>query len=733
MKFPFLLLLSYCLALTSWAQPLELPQSATAPLFDEPIEIDGQLNEAIWQRSQPATDFWETFPSDTQRAEYQTEIYFGMDDDFLYLGAKMYVPDDNYVISSLRRDYRAGGNDNITFLFNPFRDKTNAIVFGMNPLGVNREALIYNGGENGSDFREEWDNRWFGDSYIGEGFWSCELRIPWSSLRFPEGEKEWYFNSYRFDTQTNTRSTWHHIPQNQMIMSLAYMGSVFFEEPPQQRGSGIAIIPYVSGGVARDFDENQPNDFSSNIGGDAKVAISTGLNLDLTFNPDFSQVEVDRQVINTSRFELFFPERRQFFLENADLFGSFGTRSANPFFSRRIGVTRDTSTGEALQNPIYYGARLSGKLDNNWRVGFLNMQAAANFENGLPSYNYTVATAQRLIGARSNLGAIFVNKQNLGNFADTTETNLDYNRVFGLDYNLATNDNNLNGKVYLHGSFGPDSGPEALSHGLIIERRRRNFTVGYSHQYVGSDYDAEVGFVPRRGYFSPALNLRFRKYPVGSTVVERGLSVEGVSLFSNGEGLTDQRVSVDYGWDYNNTSSFSFGLDYNYIYLLDGFDPTRTDSEELPGQQGYGYTRFTTRWGTDRRKRFSMNLRGEAGEFFNGYRYGVGGNLSYRYQPYGSINLRVDYSYIDLPAPFASTALFLIGPRIDLTFSKSLFLTTFIQYNDQIDNINLNARLQWRYAPVSDIFLVYTDNYDSLDLGVKNRALVFKWTYWLNV
>ncbi|MEM7573629.1 MAG: DUF5916 domain-containing protein [Bacteroidota bacterium] len=732
MKFP-LCLLSWCLALTSWAQPLELPQSATAPIFDEPIEIDGVLNEEAWLSSQPATDFWETFPSDTQRAVYQTEIYFGMDDDFLYIGAKMYVPDDDYVISSLRRDYRAGGNDNITFLFNPFRDKTNAIVFGMNPLGVNREALIYNGGESGRDFREEWDNRWFGDSYIGEGFWSCELRIPWSSLRFPEGEKEWYFNSYRFDTQTNSRSTWHHIPQNQMIMSLAYMGSVFFEEPPQQRGSGIALIPYLSGGVARDFEENQPNDFTSNIGGDAKVAISSGLNLDLTFNPDFSQVEVDQQVINTSRFELFFPERRQFFLENADLFGSFGTRSANPFFSRRIGVTRDTSTGEALQNPIYYGARLSGKLDNNWRVGFLNMQAAANYENGLPSYNYTVATAQRLIGARSNLGAIFVNKQNFGNFADTTETNLDYNRVFGLDYNLATNNNNLNGKVYLHGSFGPDSGPEALSHGLIIERRRRNFTVGYSHQYVGEDFDAEVGFVPRRGYFSPALDLRFRKYPVGSSVVERGLSVESVSLFSKGEGFTDQRVSLDYGWEYNNTSSFGFGLDYNYIYLLEGFDPTRTDSEELPGQQGYNYTRFNVGWSTDRRKRFSMNLRGQAGEFFNGYRYGVGGNLTYRYQPYGSINLRVDYSYIDLPAPFASTALFLIGPRIDLTFSKSIFLTTFIQYNDQIDNINLNARLQWRYAPVSDIFLVYTDNYDSLDLGVKNRALVFKWTYWLNV
>jgi len=186
--------------------------TATATRMPNGITLDGRIEEAAWQASKPATNFWETFPSDTTLVEQQTEIYFGFDDKNLYVAAKCYVQGKDFVISSLRRDYRAGGNDNITFLFNPFKDKTNAIVFGMNPYGVTREALIYNGGENREDFREEWDNKWRGESYIGDNYWSCEMVIPFGSLRFPDGDPQWYFNSYRFDTQSNTRSTWHRIP-----------------------------------------------------------------------------------------------------------------------------------------------------------------------------------------------------------------------------------------------------------------------------------------------------------------------------------------------------------------------------------------------------------------------------------------------------------------------------------------------------------------------------------------
>ena len=727
------LILLCCLCCPLLARAQEVP-AATAPRFTERITLDGRPDEPQWQRSRPATDFWETFPSDTARAAFDTEIYFGFDDEFLYVAAKCYVPAYEFVVPSLRRDYRAGGNDNLTLVFNPFRDKTNAIVFGMNPLGVTREALIYNGGEQGSDFREEWDNKWRGESYVGDGYWSCELIIPFNSLRFPDGQDRWFFNSYRFDTQTNTRTTWHRIPQNQIIMSLAYMGNLDFEGgAPAAQGKNITLIPYAGGNVTRDFQEGTATNFDADFGGDAKIGIGSGLNLDLTVNPDFSQVEVDAQVINTTRFEVFFPEWRQFFLENADLFGSFGFQRVNPFFSRRIGVTRDTTTGEGLQNPIYFGARLSGKLNDDWRVGLLNMQADRNLNQGLPSFNYTVAAAQRRIGARSNVGGIFVNKQNFTSFSDTSEVNADYNRVIGIDYNLATKNNKWNGKTFVHRSLSARPGGDDYVHGLNLEYRQRHWNVEYRHSYVGEDYNAEVGFVPRRNIVSTRLDARRIDYPDNPKVVEKGPRAVARGFAQPGFGVTDRSLIGGYSWRYANTSRFNFFGGYEFIYLFGDFDPTRTDATPIPGQRGYGTWRGGIEYESDSRRKFSVEASAEGGEFFNGYNYGFSGSLRYRYQPLGSIDLRFNYQYIDLPAPFASTPLFLIGPRIDLTFSKSIFLTTFLQYNDQIDNINVNARLQWRYAPVSDFFLVYTDNYDSLDFGVKNRAVVAKITYWLNL
>ena len=709
--------------------------SSTAVRMPNGITLDGNPDEAVWQASKPATGFWETFPADTSRVRDQTEIYFGFDDENLYVAAKCYVSGKDFVIPSLRRDYRAGGNDNLTLLFNPFKDKTNAIVFGMNPLGVTREALIYNGGESGDDFREEWDNKWRGESYIGENYWSVEMIIPFTSLRFPDGDPQWYFNSYRFDTQSNTRSTWHRIPQNQIIMSLAYMGTIdFIGGAPKAQGGNLTLIPYVGGGANKDYEAGTQVQWNGNVGGDAKIGIGSGLNLDLTVNPDFSQVEVDQQVINTSRFEVFFPERRQFFLENADLFGSFGDERANPFFSRRIGIAQDTSTGLAIPNQIYAGARLSGKVGDDWRVGLLNMQAAAEREQGLPSYNYTVGALQRKIGDRSAAGIIAVNKQNFTNFTDSTETNSDVNRVLGFDYNLATKSNKWNGKVFLHRSFSDAENGEGddYSHGLAIEYRERNWNLEYSHLYVGEDYNAEVGFVPRRDIFSPFIGLRRIDYPDNPRVVEKGPAIRARSFFKPGDGLADYGARFIYGWRYENTSELSFFARTTKVQLFEPFDPSRSDATPLPVGD-YTYARFGGQLRSDRRKKFSYSVEPEFGQFYNGRTYGLSGGLFYRYQPFGSIDLRFNYQFIDLPDPYAQTALFLIGPRIDLTFSKSVFLTTFLQYNEQLENFNLNARLQWRFAPVSDFFLVYTDNYDTLGWTTRNRSIVAKATYWLNI
>ncbi|MEL6922449.1 MAG: DUF5916 domain-containing protein, partial [Bacteroidota bacterium] len=388
----------------------EAPMSIFVKQTSESIQLDGVLDEAVWKTTTPAQKFWQYFPTDSSLARGQTEIFMAADQEHLYVAVICRSKGKNFLVPTMKRDYSFRNSDNLSLVFDTFNDQNNAFLFGMNALGVRREALISNGGRQRGDFSSSWDNKWDGEAKMYEDHWIGEFQIPFKTIRFTEGGQKWRFNAYRNDTQINELSTWMQIPQNQIIMDLNFMGDMIWEEPLPRTGRNVSIIPYAIGGVTRDYESTSQTspDFTGNIGGDAKIAVSSGLNLDLTINPDFSQVEVDQQVTNLTRFEISFPERRQFFLENADLFGSFGNRRVNPFFSRRIGVARDTATGQNIQNPIWYGARLSGKVNDNFRIGLLNMQTANEQENGLPGFNYTVAALQQKVFERSNVSFIFV-------------------------------------------------------------------------------------------------------------------------------------------------------------------------------------------------------------------------------------------------------------------------------------------------------------------------------------
>ncbi len=696
------------------------------------ITIDGQMDESDWTRGRPADNFWQYFPSDSLRAGAQTEIYMTYDDRMLYVAVKCYSDGNKYITPSLRRDYRAGGNDNISLMFDTFNDQTNAFLFGINPYGVRREALISGGGARLSDFSTSWDNKWYGTSKIYDGYWVAELAIPFKTLRFKEGEFRWRFNCYRFDTQSNERTTWIQIPRNQWIFNLAYMGDMIWDEPLAKAGTNISAIPYVSSELVEDTENGEAATFDWNVGGDAKIAVTSGLNLDLTVNPDFSQVEVDQQITNLSRFELFFPERRQFFLENADLFGSFGTRRLNPFFSRRIGVGKDTSTDQNVQNAILYGARLSGKLNNDWRIGLLNMQTAKNEDQGIPSANFSVAAVQRKVFSRSNVSFIFVNKETDISASDTSSEFSTYNRIIGVDYNLASTDNLWTGKIFYHQAVTPTEVDDKFAHGVNLDFTRRAYQISWKHRWVGEGYDAEVGFVPRSDFFRINPEFRLFFYPSTGILNQHGPGVEVEYFWKPELGKTDHLYQVYYNAEFRDNSRLEVRIRNRFTYLFDPFDPSGTEGVELPSDTDYNYTRFSASYNSDRRRAFSFRFEPEFGQYFNGTRLRLGGNVAYRFQPFGAISINYNYNYIDLPEPYNTASLFLIGPRIDLTFTRNLFLTTFIQYNNQVDNININARFQWRFQPVSDFFLVYTDNYTT-DFGKKNRAIVAKLTYWLNM
>lgn len=728
---------SHCLAQTNNREKKSFIVGNT----EESIQIDGILDESVWSRLTPAKDFVQYFPSDSIPAKAQTEIYMCTDKKNLYIGIKCYAKGNDWVVSSLKRDYRAGGNDNVTLLFDTFNDGTNVLYFGVNPEGVLREGTISNGGNVFQDFSTSWDNKWKGEAQKYDGYYTAELEIPFSTLRYPTPSNKWSFSCYRFDTQSNEISTYSRVPRNQVVFTLAYPGDMIWEEPLTTKSSAISLIPFVSSGVNKNYEDNTPTDSFFEAGGDAKIGVTPGLNLDLTVNPDFSQVEVDEQITNLDRFEIFFPERRQFFLENADLFGQFGFGNINPFFSRRIGVATDARTDDLVQNRIYGGLRLSGKLDPNTRIGLLDMQTASSESQGIPGVNYGVAVVQRKIGVRSNIGLIAINKQaiNYDVALDTLDLNR-YNRMVGVDFNYATKSNTWFGKTFVHSTFTPNTSM-AIAQGSTLNYNTRKFGAFWKHEYVHEDYNAEVGFIPRKDYFRINPNAELRYYPQNDFLNNYNYRVEGDVFWRPGFGKTDHFFSVGLGGELTQRANFGFNLNHSYVYLFETFDPTGTDSEELAADQDFSWVSFTGNYRSDRRKVFSWSVSPYIGEYFNGWRYGTRGSFTIRYQPKGSFSLNYAVNYFDMPHLDGNRETYLISPRIDYTFSKSLFTSVFVQYNSQSENTNINARIQWRFAPVSDLILVYTDNYltgnvDPLDrfaFNIRTRSIVLKLTYWLNI
>lgn len=698
------------------------------------ITVDGSLHEDVWSLADTATDYWQYFPTDSLLSESQTEIKMLYDDKYLYVGIKVYAKGNDFIVPSLKRDFDAGGNDNINLLFDTYKDGANAFFFGSNSEGVQREALISGGGANYADFRDTWDVKWENSSMIYKNYYISEMKIPLASFKFRDQETVWRFNSYRFDTQSNQISTWSRIPQNQTLTNLAFMGQMIFEKPLSKVKTQFALIPYVSGNIGQDIDIDKiSTDFS--IGGDAKIPIGNSMNLDLTVNPDFSQVEVDELVINLTRFEVFLPEKRQFFIDNADLFSDFGNgRAANPFFSRRIGIAEDLE-GDNIENSIIAGARLSGKINENLRIGVLNIQTAEDADNEIPTNNNTVLAVQQKVFSRSSVGMIFVNRQ-VTKMSDFVEDAEEYNRVLGLDFNLRTDDNKWIGRYYLHKSFAPEAGDKDFSSGGYLEYNTREWKFNMGSTYVGEDFQADLGFVRRNDVLSidPVATRVF--YPKGSKVNTHTIEIRSNATWSPDLDyrFTDSMVDLEYQIQLRNQTSFEMALNHRYTYLLEDFDPTGSEEgEPLPAFTGYSYSKFDFTYRSDRRKPFSFYLRTDLGGFFNGYKYSLTSNFRLRLQPYFTASIRSSINYIDLPDPYSTETVWFVGPKFEFTFTKNLFWSTFIQFNSQNEDFSINSRLQWRFKPLSDLYVVYNDNYKTTPFSPATRALILKFTYWINI
>ncbi len=721
------------------------------------IVLDGQLDEQDWQEADVADDWYQNFPVDTARAVFQTEARLTFDDDFLYVSFVCYDDDTPDIISSLRRDFNYDLNDNVGFSLGPYNDKLNGFFFVITPAGVQMEGTVTGGGTGGDSFSIFWDNKWYSKVSRYADRWVAELAIPFKSFRYRSDVREWNIGMDRWDLKRNIKSSWIQTPIQYITASFPYSGQLIWEDPIPKAKTNISFIPYIAGQTSTDR-EVKPIGRSSNLqaGFDAKVSITPSLNLDLTVNPDFSQVEVDRQVINLTRFEFQFPERRQFFLENSDLFALAGYPEARPFFSRRIGLVRDSS-GLFQQVPISYGARLSGSLNEKWRIGVMNMQTQEKLEFGLPAQNYTVAAVQRNFWAQSSFTVSFVNKESLrvepGDstkyFANGIFRRIQtgdksvlrpntYNRVLAADLEMLSKDAKWYHSSFIGKSFDDFNNRENLAGLLFTSFQNRNVRVHIGHNFVNEFFNPEAGFAPGirvyPGQYTFFSNAAYTFYPQSKQIIRMGPSLDVSSTYIPGGTNTDRSLSLEYGITLTNASRLSAGFNSVYQRLTFDFNPINPQeyTSFLEGEE-YSWNSVSLEYQSNPRRLFNYNVSATYGGFYNGTNFNLSGEMTYRYQPFGNISLRFDYNDLQLPENYGAEQLFLIGPRIDLTFTDKLFLTTFVQYNNLLDNVNLNARFQWRYQPTSDIFIVYTENYLPENLNSKNRALVFKMTYWLNL
>lgn len=723
LKSPILLLALLLFGVYSFAQKKNAAYNIHIQKTEETFTIDGKGDEATWQKAEPANDFFMVLPMDDRKATQPSEVKMAYDDKHLYLLATFFkTPGNTFVVESLRRDFSFGGNDNFLLFMDPFNNQTTGFSFGANAYGAQWDGTMSNGGS----VDLNWDSKWVSEVQHYEDKWVVEMAIPFKSIRYEKGVKEWGINFSRLDISTNEKSSWTPIPRQFPTASLAFTGNLVWDNPPPDQGLNYSLIPYVLGTVGDSSIDGITYDNDFKVGGDVKLGLSSSLNLDLTINPDFSQVDVDRQVANLTRFELFFPERRQFFLENADLFSSFGYETIRPFFSRRIG----------LGVPIIAGARVSGNLNRNLRLGLMDMQTEKVDETGLPSQNFAVLSLQQKVFSRSNIGLMFVNKESMDYeaLADSLKTTYTkFNRNLGLEYNLASSDNKYTGKLFMLKSFGPESTENGFAQGAHLAYSSRQWNWRVQQEYISKNFVSEVGYVPRTNYINFNGSAGYLFLPASETVVSHGPTFSGQYYFDPSMHTTDYLSILGYQVNFLNRSSFNLNLFNEYVELLAPFDPTNTDQEELATGTRHHWNGVYMEYSSKPKSLFTYSFASRLGRYFSsGYRTNLNAQFGYRFQPYVSLGATLSYNNLDLPSPWYTTDFWLVGTEAYITFTNKLFWSNLFQYNEQSRNFSLNSRFQWRYTPASDLFLVFNSNEQLSPLEGKVWSLTLKMTYWFN-
>jgi hypothetical protein len=709
--------------------------------------IDGRVNDPVWQNVAPYTTFTQQDPIEGAPASERTEVRVIVGKGNVYVGIIAFDSDPSKIIvSQARRDASLTETDSVVMVFDTFNDNQNAFVFGTNPLGIEYDGQVAREGQSSgvstggggaggtqrggiSAFNPNWDGDWTVRSQITERGWEAELAIPLKTLRYQQGDNQtWGFNVLRNIRHKNEQVYLAPIPRGFDIYRVSLAAKMSGLNLPARRD--IKLIPYALGSVNKDFTRAGDNvDGNGDVGVDLKWGIRPNLTLDATYNTDFAQVEADEEQVNLTRFDLFFPEKRPFFLENASTFQFGNPQQIDLFFSRRIGLS-----AAALPIDIKGGGRLSGKI-GGWNVGVLNIQAdeveGATGENIGAANNFSALRMQREIG-RSSYGAIFVNRQGTGSLS----VGDDYNRAYGLDANIQMTQNQRL-SAFVARTDTPESrttGPRGSDYSA---RAFYNFTnnlwqISGGFSQVGENFNPEVGFLPRRGYRRPEFRVFFQPQPKRWPWIRRIAPHLTYNSFYNFDGELETenwhihafeiqpRQGGRFGWfaDYakdNPTAPFT-------VFNRDGRRVT------IPAGQ-YDWLQHAFEYLHNPSARVTGTVRARIGNYYDGDFKSVELTSDYRITPKATASLGWTRQHIDLPG--GSFVNNLVPIKANYSFTTLTNLSALLQYNGQTGQFSSNVRFAWLNRSGTGLFVVFNDRRDLLSstaLETLGRSFVVKYT-----
>lgn len=696
--------------------------SAQAHSLDQDPVIDGDvLNEELWKSLPPIDQLWQTKPNAGHPASEKTEIRVGYTATTFYVAVICYDSEPGkLVVSDARRDATLDNTDSFLFILDTYHDGQNGFMFGTNSIGIEYDGQVDNEGQGNQSvnrqqagviggFNLNWDASWNVKALVGDFGWSAEFEIPLRTLRFASGNDQvWGINFQRNIRKTNEIAYWAALPIQFDLKRLSLGGAL--TGLSLKNPGNLKFIPYVLGRASKDF-ENTPAEtkYEPEIGADIKYSITPAVTLDLTYNTDFAQVEVDQQQVNLDRFNLFFPEKRPFFLENAGQFTVGATGEADLFFTRRIGIG---PKGEVV--PIIGGARLSGKIHNT-NIGFLNMFTDDRADIGIEKNNFTVARINHQLAQRSSLGALFVNRQSL----DTADH---YNRTFAVDGKWG-----LGKKATISGYYAKTETPDvdlneqAFKVLGTYEWNGLRATAGYSE--VGEGFNPEVGFLLRSAYRKPELSV-FQQVRMNGKFgfLELRPHFSYRSYWNYNNFLETSYLHVDNHWVWINGLEIHTGINFTTEGVVTPFEI----SEEIIVPAGtYNHREAQLVFTTNPSKPLYVNIRSILGGSFGGTRYLNTGTLGIRIGDKFNSEYSLAINDVHLPAGDFLASIF--GTRVSYSFTPRINFQSFIQFNSEADLWSLNIRFSLLEQANTGLFVVYNDVYT--EGAVRNRGFIVKYTH----